>query len=200
MKKLLFLLTLILSISLLAGHSFAVSLSLDPVSQQINLSDFFNLNLNISGLGNYQPPSLGAFDLGIIFDPGILSFSSVNFGPFLGDLSIGEADANIDTSIPGVIGLDETSWLYTFELDALQADSFTLATLTFQGIGLGTSLICIDGSSVNLSDGVGQDLPLSYYGITDAGVTVNNPVPEPSTVILFFLGLVGLVGLQKKFS
>jgi hypothetical protein len=82
------------------------------------------------------PPSLGAFDLDVSFDPSVLLPLDVAFGPFLGDPSLLEALTDFNF-FPGLVDLAEVSLLLPEELDALQRASFPLATLVFDRIGVG---------------------------------------------------------------
>ncbi len=192
MKKLLCLPALLFVI-LITTPALAITLSLEPANQNIPLGGTAVLDLNISGLTAGGPDSLGAFALDITYDDTTLAFESVSFGSYLGDTSLFEADTYFDDSTPGLIYLDEVSWLFDYELDALQPDSFTLATLTFTGISLGSS--AVEMENVVLSDTHGFVLP--DPALNNANVT---PVPEPATMILLGTGLAGLgVFGRKKF-
>ena len=57
-----------------------VNLSLDPASQTVDLGDTADVVIGISGLADFAPRALGAFDLGLGFDPAILSLNTVVFG------------------------------------------------------------------------------------------------------------------------
>jgi hypothetical protein len=109
----------------------AVSLSLEPSAQTVVLGNLVDVAVRIADL---DIPALSTFDLDISFDPGILTFSQATFGdPVLGDqldiLGLG----SLTDAIPGVgvVNLFELSFDLPEDLTALQAPSFTLATLTF---------------------------------------------------------------------
>jgi hypothetical protein len=176
---------------LFSGQAGAVMLTLDPVDQEINTGDMATVNLNISGLGNFSSPSLGAFFTEITFNNSILSLDSVSYGSFLGDPNDPVETDILTTTGPGLVSLDEFSFLFDFELDALQPDSFTLASLSFSGIGLGTSTI--DFGFIDLSDAVGFTINPSLAG---ANISVTS-VPEPSSLLLFLIG-IGFILLRTQ--
>lgn len=192
MKKLLYLPALLFVILIVSSSpALSITLSLEPVNQFVQIGDDVVLDLNISGLTGAGPDSLGAFTLDISYDDTILAFESAFFGSYLGDASLFEAGTYFDASIPGLLYLEEVSWLYDWELDMLQPDSFTLATLTFTAICLGSSEM--EMKNVVLSDAYGFVLPDST--LDNANVTV---VPEPATIILLGASLAGLGFFCRK--
>ena len=203
MKKLLFLLTVLFSVVLLFGHVEAVTLSLNPSNQSIIPGGMAIVDLEIAGLTAGGPDSLGAFELEVLYDPDILSFTSVNFGLFLGNPDLFEADIYFDNSSPGVVYLDETSWLEADSstcifcaepyLDDLQGESFILAQFSFLGVQVGSSDLVIQNEV--LSDAFGS--AISNLVIENASVSV---VPEPATILLLVSGMAGMgVFGRKKF-
>src|SRR5438874_1153733 len=70
------------------GGLFASTLTIGvlPTGQSVQLGNPVMVSLMIQGLGDHTAPSLGTFDVNILFDPAILSFSTAVFGdPALGD-------------------------------------------------------------------------------------------------------------------
>jgi len=179
------------------GQAMAVSLSLEPALETAIIGDEINFLLNISGLTAGGPVSLGAFSLDVMYDPTILAFSTVTFGSYLGDISLTEADVYFDSLGPGVLYLDETSFLPESDLDALQPAGFTLASLTFSAFGLGTTQVSL--GDVTLSDATGL-ITLVPENLSSANVEVTAAaaVPEPATILLLVAGISGLGFVRRR--
>ncbi|WP_446809845.1 cohesin domain-containing protein [Methylomonas sp. 2BW1-5-20] len=116
----------------------SIDLRFAPLSQT---ADAIEIGLRISGLGD---DALGTYDFNIQFDPTHLAFASVAFGdPFLGDeldvFDLGGNSVAADLLAPGVLNLFESSLDEPADLQALQADSFTLAIIRFNVLSSGSS-------------------------------------------------------------
>ncbi len=164
-----------------APFAHAALIELQPDSLLAETGDSISLDLVVSGLGSFGPDSLGAFDISVGFDPTRLSFTGYSLGDLLGDISLAEA---IDTSagdIGGAVSLTEVSLLSPAGLDALQPDSFVVATLDFDVINLAPSIVTDLSvlAGAILGDAFGG--PLSVTGLGSASVT---GIPAPGTVLL----------------
>lgn len=178
----------------MAQPANAITLGFNPTSQSVTVGDATSVELIISGLGTGSAPSLGAFDLDVGFNPAGLSFTGAIFGNQLDLFGLG--DVQVATPGLGTVNLFELSFDLPVELDALQLDSFVLATLTFDVLNVGNSQLSL---SVNaLSDADGNTLQADEIGqgsITGtAGVGV---VPEPGILSLMGIGMLGLITLAK---
>lgn len=198
-KELSAILTATAAFALWQGTARAISLNLVPAPQNTFLGNTVNVGVTISDLGDGAAPSLSTYDLDISFDDTVLDFSGVTFGdPSLGDqLALFGVSSLTETEEPsfGLVNIFELSFNSVDELDDSQADSFTLATLTFNTIATGTSPL---GLSINaLGDALGDPLTAeignSFVSVSSQPVTV----PEPSFTLVGFGLTMGLGGLLK---
>jgi hypothetical protein len=164
--------------------------------QEVELGTPVDVPILIFDLGDRTAPSLSTFDLSVLFDPLILAFNSVDFGdPFLGDqldlfglgsiTSVGEVP-------PDLVLLFELSLDSPADLNALQAPAFILATLTFDTVGLGATLVEISANS--LGDAFGDPLTADF----SSGIV--NVIPEPGSALLLAAAAVILAPLRRYRS
>lgn len=167
----------------------AQTIAVVPSIQAVNVGDAVTVDLQISGLGNGTAPSLGIFDIDFGFDPSLLVFSSVLYGSGLDVLDLGSWQAT--TPGVGTVNLFELSFDSADDLNALQADSFALATLSFNALASGSSPFTLSLNAVG--DAYGADLPVTWSG---GSVTIAAPVatsvPEPETLALTLISLGAL--------
>lgn len=178
------------SLALLATAGFALGGTIDflPSNQIQHLGTSFTVAVQIVNPG---PNGVGDYDLTIAFNAGVISASAVNFGTFLG----GPANSFQSSSIGlGSAEITEVSLLSPDNLIALQPSSFTLATITFNVLGYGTTPL--NFSAITIDDA--NALPLTVVSIPGS-VSV---VPEPSSFLgvasAFLIGFVGL--LRWRFA
>src|SRR5437899_519027 len=85
MKKLIFLIILTGSLAFLQDTpALAISLDFVPSLETVFVGQPVIVDIVISGTVAGGPPSIGAFDLDVSFDPHNLRSTAASFGPFLG--------------------------------------------------------------------------------------------------------------------
>lgn len=190
MKKLRIISVIALLIFIGDCESWGVTIGFNPAVQNTMPGSIVHVDLYISDLGSETAPSLGVFDLDIAYDSAILSFGGVSFGdPDLGDqLDLQDLGPPYYESSPTLTGMNlyGLSFDSAAVLDALQAESFTLARLEFNTLSAGLS--SLDLTINALGDSLGNPL--------DADVLAGNinVVPAPPAILLFGFGLAGLAG------
>ena len=176
--------------------SNAILIEFDPVSQTVPVGDTAEVALVISGLGIGIAPSLSIFDMDITFDSALLGFSSAVYGdPVLGDqLDLFAGSVISTTPSAGSVNLFELSLDGPWDLDDLQAGSFTLATLFFNTLAVGASPLEITINA--LGDAWGDPLTAT---VVDGSIS---PVPEPATILLLASGMAGMgvFGRRRKLK
>jgi hypothetical protein len=165
------------------------SLTMVSISDITQIGNSVNVQIGVSGLGGNLAPSLGAYDLDLSFDPSHLAFTGAEFGDALlgNQLDLFNFGGNLsgaDLTDPGTVNFYEVSFDSVTDLNDLQVNSFTLATLSFDVLDFGTSDLTL---SVNaFGDAEGNDLP-----VTTLSTSVTT-VPLPSAIFLMASGLMGL--------
>lgn len=164
----------------------AAVLSVLPSSQTVNSGDTLSVDLRMSDLGDGTSPSIGVFDIDLLFDPLLLSFGSATYGTGLDVLGLGSLQ--IATLGVGSVNLFELSFDTIDDLNTLQPAAFTLATLTFTALADGTSVLTLFVNA--LGDAEGSSLPATLQnGSVTVGSPPPTPVPEPESYALLLAGL-----------
>lgn len=197
---------LVLAILVLGpGHSYGLSIGFVPFSQEVILGNQAGVDLVITGLGDGTSPSLAEFDLSIAFDPDIIAVNTFSFGDQLDILGLGSVQFSFVDNLGGALDLYELSLDPSEDLDFFQAESFVLASLTFDTLGLGTSpldiLPPVGSMEPVFGDPLGNALEVEISsGSIEVVTSGTEPVPEPGTILLLGSGLFGLAGLRRKFG
>ncbi len=153
-----------------------LSWTLIPPTLHVQAGELVNVSVMINGKPVGRPPSIGAFDFDVSFDPVFLSPTGVQFGSFLGNPRTGEALISFAFS-PGVVDFAEVSLLAPAQLDALQPPVFALASLSFNALATGAT-------SLSFSEAIVDD-------------AFGNKIPEPGTVLLLASALAALLGARR---
>ena len=169
--------------------SHAISIGFSPVNQSVYLGDNAYVDVVVSDF--QADESLGDYDLNIRYDNAILDLTSIVFGSELGVSDQGFTDLG-----GGVFNLYELSWESPASL-ASQADAFTLATLTFNTLTTGIS--SLDFSNIfSLGDQYGNWLSADQGSGSIEVKEKSVNVPEPGSLMLFTVGLLGLGLCRRK--
>jgi hypothetical protein len=175
-----------------------------PASISASTGDSIAFDLVISGLGDFSPDSLGAFDISIGFDAAVLSFTGYSLGDFLGDIALLEAIDASAGNLGNVVNVAEVSLLSALALDSLQPGEFTLATLNFNVINLAagavTQLSVLSGPV--LGDAFGSPLSVTASGTASVEGTGSSPdpIPVPGTLFLLAAALLGWLAVKRRQS
>ena len=181
-----------------AASAYPAMLSLGASAPQVGVGQTTEIELLVSGLGDGVAPSLGAWIIDITYDSAVFSIgdTDVTFGTSLGDPDL-DTFASVDASTAGIVLLDQTSFLLPADLVALQSSSFTLATLRFTGLAPGTGVFGF--SFTDLAD---ENVPSNAIALDGTlGTTmavVSSEIPEPATVTLLGLSLLGMAVVRRK--
>jgi hypothetical protein len=177
---------------LLISHGPALAISIDilPQAQDVTAGTSVYADIAISGLGDILGPSISTYDMDIVFDSSILSFTNLVLGDQLDVFGFGSVSA-VDSSVIGVVNLYELSLDLPSDLDAFQLPAFTIATLSFDTIGIGLSALSLTVNA--LGDANGDPLMANVQGASINVKSQFTTVPEPATLSLFVLGLLGLL-------
>jgi hypothetical protein len=174
----------------------AITIDLIPNDTEVTVGTPLTVGIAISDLAGGTAPSLGSFDINLMYDTTLLSFAgpgNVSFGDQLDLFGLGSIQA-VDDSTAGIVNLFELSLDLADDLDNLQLPDFTLATLTFGTLTEGISTLAL---SVNtLADSNGGSLTAEVIG-TDINITSSTEVPEPYQLLLLFSGIASLYWLRR---
>jgi hypothetical protein len=177
--------------ALYAVPALGISLDVIPSSTTVMPGDSFSIDVVVSDLGLEV---VSAFDLDLSYDPTIVDATGVTFGTYLGDPALFEAFTAAVLS-PGLVDFAEVSLLSDAQLLALQTgmDPFSLATISFDALALGTSPLTFSGD-VDVKGLLALRLDV------EVGDGVVNVVPEPHAFVAFLVGALVVGGaLRRKF-
>ena len=182
-----------------ALNSQALTIDLSPNAQQLQLGDNLTLAVKVSDLNDSAAPSLGVYDLNLMFDATRLSISQIVWGDAVKgnqlDLNSFGSLQMSDASNSGVLNLFELSFDDVWTLDNLQAGSFSLFSVIFSTIATGPAEFTLGVNA--LGDANGNSLLVDSLGT--ASVMINAvSVPEPAASFLCLMGLIALGFVRIK--
>lgn len=171
----------------------AATLSVDMVpganvdgSLTTTAGSFFDVNVLIN-----DAQDLAGFQFELGFDSSILQAASIVSGNIFGaDTFSIDSTINADT-----INFSELS----MALVGNNVSTATLlATITFQAVGAGISVLDLNQINSILSDSIGD--PISPVSINNGELISVAAVPVPGVIWLYGSGLIGLIGMAKRRS
>jgi hypothetical protein len=171
----------------------AITIGFSPSDSTFEVGDVFDVDVFVSGLPPEQVVS--GYDLGIGFDDEVIALTSVTFGEQLGSPTAPVLPGSIGGSfvLPGgTLNVFQTSLLFDFELLGLQTESVNLFTIQFEALTPGTSSLSFLRGTDDIK-GVESDEPFvpSILAVDEVSSGNVNVVPEPSTLSLLVLGILG---------
>ena len=169
----------------------AMVIGFTPANQNVYLGDSVNVDITVSDFAPNK--SLGDYDFVFNFDASILNLSSVTFGSQLGVSDKGSVNLG-----GGAFNLYELSLESAAFLEANQADSFTLATLSFGTSAVGVS--SLDFTKLfSIGDQFGDKLESEFNSGSIAVLERPSNVPEPNAFLLLGIGLAAM-GITRRKS
>lgn len=146
--------------------------------------------LNVVDLGS---EIVAAFDLDVLFDPAVLSLTNVDVNA-LASMGIDPVlDAGFLYDVvqsAGGLNVAAVSLLLDGDLQAAQGTSVTLFTMTFTGLANAETTLALGPLSVAL----GKDVK----GLNNQPIIPGQAVPEPSTLSLLGLVLIGAAIARQR--
>lgn len=189
------LLTLGLSLSFNAN---AISIDLIADKNAAIISETIELQVRINGLDDAT--ALGSYDVNFHYDENLFSINSISWGDavqgnqldLLGFGSLQDISSNL-----GWLNMLEVSFDEIADLELLQAGEFTLFSVLFNAIAIGSGDFSLTTNAIG--DAYGQDLFIDTINSTTVNVNAV-AVPEPSGVLLLLIGLIAAVLLRSRLS
>jgi hypothetical protein len=187
----------------------AIMVTMTPNPAAVAVGSPVSVDVVVSGLTAASEAVTG-YDLRILYNTAFVDVDS--FTQHLTPFGDPDLFAAFDTSTDGEISFDLVSFLDDVDLDALQVDSVTLATISFLGMADGASQVTWAAGSPdydrNLTGLLGSDLlaPSLNTGFSGTCIAVgtgscdNNNVPEPGSYGLAAIALLaaGAAGRSRR--
>jgi len=192
-KSLIFFLSLVVTIGFAyvpAGAS-TINFTVNSIGTDIEAGETFSLDVLLNS-ENTDGSDLSIFEFDVDLSNSIFTYTGYTLGDAFND---GLTGSGISEVVSG-FNFDPTAFTYT---------NFWLATLNFTAVSAGTETLKIKGlltdfKGMYYDNGDINPFNDNSFDInTETSIVINEaPVPEPSTFLLFSLGLLGLARFGRK--
>jgi hypothetical protein len=175
-----------------ASSANALYINVVPVNSTVGIGGSVQVDVHVGDLTDQSAPSLGAYDLNVLFDAALLQYTNIVWGDQLDQAQLGSMTLLDDSAAAsGQLNVFEVSYDDIAVLDSQQSGDFVLFSLFFTAAAAGESAIEVDV----LALGDAQGNALSADQVTGASVTA---VPVPAALPLLMSGLLLLAGRVRK--
>ena len=201
MKKIKFVFCVVVTVMLAnISAAFAISIDFQPFNQSATVGDAVEVDVVASGL-SAAGEIISAYDLVVGYDDSVVSLIDVTFGNMLDGLF-----SSFETSFAlgtGMFEVQELALASDFELDLLQPDSFTLFTLSFDILSVGTSALTflphpIFGINNDVKGKNAALIPVTMGAGSVTGLQRPISVSEPGTLALMLFGFIALFNRSRQ--
>jgi len=170
----------------------AAMISIMPAATEVEEGDSFSLDIMFMG-GDGE--NLADYDFSVMFDDSIISLQSWSFGTETG---FGDGFEGLDLMSDNFVVYDLSLWSVE-DIQAEQADSFVLITLTFDALMEGMTELMVDAENALVGDEFGVQLQTIMFESAMVTVTAGDPsnVPAPATFLLASLLLPAVMRRRK---
>lgn len=175
-----------------AGSASALTVEMVPAASSVALGGSLQIDVRVSDLTDLAAPSLGAYDLNVLFDAAALRYSHIGWGSQLDLEGMGSLTLEDNNNAgSGLLNLAEISYDNIATLNDQQAGSFVLFSLFFTAAALGNAQVGLDVLSLANAEG----FALTADAVSGAQVAV---VPVPAALPLLASGLLLLLGRLRR--
>jgi len=173
------------------AHALIISfqdLSFDPATPLTFANgDNFDVDFQVGGLSAAPDASVGSFDIDFAFNPSALQITTITVDPNngLGTSASDFATASSFNNGAGTANIVDTSFETPTNLDGIQSNPIYIpGRLTFAALA---------DSSVEPGN-----LGFTINNLDDSSGNTITAIPEPGTMAVAILGLVGLLGVYAR--
>lgn len=174
------------ALGLLCLPAGAATISLLPTQASVRVGDELTVEIQLSKSANETGLAVGVFDLSLNFDDSVAAMSGVTFGNQLDVLGLGSVQSL--ASGAGYVDLFELSLDSPSELESLQRDVFSLATISFVVLAAGSFDLTLTLNA--LGDAFGNSVAADIF-LSD--VVASAQLSEPGGIGVVILVLIASV-------